>query len=166
MPQDKNVHDLTIKHDPCWLQRCCIPMWDEAMGWSVRWDGAVVPCTRVESLSLTQLLILLTIRRNLEVKTGSRVGAICPKVGSVPPQEELNKCNFGGYWGISRKLAYSSGVPWWKWGENSWICDLSLLVLSLGPSWPSPNTLHFTIALQIQTRSSLMFFHLQAGAAQ
>lgn len=47
----------------------------------------------------------------LEVRASFHVEAVCPKVGSVPLQEELSKCNFGGYWDVCRELAYSSGAP-------------------------------------------------------
>lgn len=48
---------------------------------------------------------------NLEVRARSHVRVICPKVFSVPLQEDLNKYNFGGYWDVSREQAYSFGIP-------------------------------------------------------
>lgn len=115
------------------------------VGSSVKRDGAALPCTKVESLSLMQLLILLTIRRT---SWKSEPAFICPKVGSVPLQEELTKCNFGGYWDVCRELAYSSGVPGWKWGDNWWICHWLLPVFPLSQSflalWPSPDVSRLT----------------------
>lgn len=178
-PRGNDVHEFAMKHapkrfadakgvaSPCGTKPC-VPWrgFISEAGW------AVLPCAKVESLSLMQLLILLTIRRTSWKSE--------PAFMLRPSALRLALYLFKKSWvnvilediGMSAESWPTALGPQDENGETTGesVIGLRQFFLSLSPSWPSGllQMCHVSlIELQTQTTSSyITFLHHQAGAAQ